>query len=251
MKRNAIILTSGLSGSSVLTGLIARAGYWTGHSTHKKRDYDTFENTRLIDLNLKLFQMAAYTGNYLVEFSSQAINDITSLTSRVSDGAFEGFIDTCNQHQPWVWKDPRLWLTIRFWKHLLDLNDCRFILLTRSTLQTWISQILRRQIISYQYSKNYETRIHQSILGFFEQNRVSYLHLSYEHLILRPADTVKALNRLLETELTIEDLKEVYHKPLYKNPRSSWAEHLKAVAIYAKNYSGRSDRYGTDVDARH
>ena len=27
---NVIILTSGISGSSVLTGLISRAGYWTG-----------------------------------------------------------------------------------------------------------------------------------------------------------------------------------------------------------------------------
>src|SRR5690242_2078379 len=130
MKQSVIILTSGLSGSSVLTGLIARAGYWTGE-THKKRDYDTFENKELIRLNRLLFERAAYTGNYLVEFSSEVIARIAKLSAPHGD-AYSSFIAECNQHRPWVWKDPRLWLTIRFWAEFLDLRDCNFILLTRS-----------------------------------------------------------------------------------------------------------------------
>jgi hypothetical protein len=47
MRKNVIILTSGLSGSSVLAGLIANAGYWVGDETFKKDDYDTFENREL------------------------------------------------------------------------------------------------------------------------------------------------------------------------------------------------------------
>src|SRR5690242_9748399 len=58
---NVIILTSGLTGSSVLTGLIARAGYWTGSQTFKK-EYDTFENVELIRLNRDLFAAAGYSG---------------------------------------------------------------------------------------------------------------------------------------------------------------------------------------------
>jgi hypothetical protein len=249
VKRNVIVLTSGLSGSSVLTGLIARAGYWTGDSTHKKRDYETFENRELIELNLRLFQEAAYTGNYQVEFCSQAMDDIASLSGRITDDAYARFVEKCNQHQPWVWKDPRLWMTIRFWRDFLDLGDCRFILLTRGVMQTWISSTLRRQIVSYNYLRTLENRIQQSVLKFIEQNAASYLHLSYEGLILRPADTLKELNRLLETELTVEDLKRVYYKPLYKSPRPSWANHLKAVAIYAKNYSERIDLSRTSREA--
>jgi hypothetical protein len=55
--QNVIVLTSGLSGSSVLTSLVAKAGYWTGE-THKKHDYDTYENTELLDLNLKILAPA-------------------------------------------------------------------------------------------------------------------------------------------------------------------------------------------------
>ena len=41
---NVIILTGGLTGSSVLAGVLAAAGYWSGEDTFKKRDYNTYEN---------------------------------------------------------------------------------------------------------------------------------------------------------------------------------------------------------------
>ncbi|HXI40008.1 MAG TPA: hypothetical protein VNH83_08520, partial [Bryobacteraceae bacterium] len=118
-RRNAIILTSGLTGSSVLTGLISQAGYWTGNSTHKKEDYDTYENQELIDLNLRLFDEAGYKGNYLTEFSPEVLSRIAALYGRIDSRPYELFINRCNENQPWVWKDPRLWLTIRFWNNLL------------------------------------------------------------------------------------------------------------------------------------
>ena len=64
MKKNVIILTYGLSGSSVLTGLLVRGGYWPGAKTYVKPDYDTFENVRLIELNKQLFAAAKFSGNY-------------------------------------------------------------------------------------------------------------------------------------------------------------------------------------------
>src|SRR5713226_606371 len=46
------------------------------------------------------------------------------------DSPYREFLAKCDEHRPWVWKDPRLWLTIYFWKSLLSLDQCRFILLT-------------------------------------------------------------------------------------------------------------------------
>src|SRR5262249_53751564 len=92
MKKNIIILTSGLSGSSLLTGFIARGGYWTGDTTFSKHDYDTFENQELIDLNKKLFQEAEFTGNYAFEFSAEAMERITGLASRIDCGPYQSFV---------------------------------------------------------------------------------------------------------------------------------------------------------------
>ena len=137
MKPNVIILTSGLTGSSVLTGLISQAGYWTGDSTHKKKDYDTFENEELIDLNLRIFQEADYKGNYLTQFSPETLARINSLSKTMDGSLYRAFVEKCSQHRPWVWKDPRLWMTIHFWKDILDLKDL--------TIETYLKAIIEKQ----------------------------------------------------------------------------------------------------------
>ena len=241
MLKDVVVLTSGLSGSSVLTGLISQAGYWTGEETFRKAEYDTNENRELIELNLRLFEEAGYKGNYLLEFSPQAIEAVAALQGRIDLRPYRSFIEKCNQHRPWIWKDPRLWLTIRFWKPLLDMERCRFVLLTRGTVQSWVSSTLRRQITTYRYSKRYEENIRRSTVQFLTENKLPYLNLSYEELIESPRDTVARINDYLGTALTVDDLRRVYHKPLYKNPRNSWWKHMKAVMIYLKNYSERLD----------
>jgi len=244
MRKNLIILTSGLSGSSVLTGLMARAGYWTGDATFKKQEYDTFENHELIALNLRLFREAGYKGNYLLEFSPEAVENVAALSGKIDATDFQVFVANCDRHRPWVWKDPRLWLTIRFWKNVLDTGSCSFIVLTRGLRQSWLSSILRRQITTYRYSKAYETRIQESAIAFLDGAKLPYLHITYEALIMRPAETIERLNTHLSTSLNVEDLKAVYHKPLYKNPKVSLFRQVKAMLIYLKNYSERLDIAG-------
>jgi hypothetical protein len=244
MRKNVIILTSGLSGSSVLTSLIARAEYWTGENTFKKRDYDTYENQELIELNKRLLQQAAYKGDYLLEFSPEAMTAIARLHSETALGPYAAFLERCEEHRPWIWKDPRLWLTIRFWRNLLDQEQCSFILLTRGSMQSWISSLLRRNITSYRYSKRYEERIRQSIEEALVESGRPYLHLTYEELIERPAQAIGRLNQYLGTTLTVEDLKAIYRKPLYRSPRNSLLKHVKALLIYIKNYSERLDAAG-------
>jgi len=244
MRKNVIILTSGLSGSSVLTGLIARAGYWPGETTFRKQHYEiyeTYENQRLIDLNRQLFQGAGYTGNYQVEFSAPAMQEIAALEGKIDCREYRSFLQECDAHRPWIWKDPRLWLTIRFWKKFLDYSHCQFLLLTRGAMQSWVSATLRRQIMTYRYSKTYEGEIRQSITEFLDGERLPYLHVEYERLICRPDDTIAELNHYLGTELKVVDLSKVYHKPLYRSPRNSLGKHVKASLIYLKNYSERLD----------
>ena len=241
MRKNVIILTAGLSGSSVLASLISTAGYWVGDNTFRKADYDTYENEDLIQLNLRLFQEAGYKGDYTTSFSQEVLERIASGYEQFTHSPYLAFLAKCNDHRPWLWKDPRLWLTIRFWKHLLNLEDCNFVLLTRDPLQSWISANIRRQIQSYRYVKYYNDRVNESIKNFLSDNSLPHLHLQYEELVLGPDAAIAKLNGYLSTHLGVEDLQAVYNKPLYKNPRSFW-DLLKAGSIYVKNYSRRLDR---------
>jgi hypothetical protein len=237
MRKNVIILTVGLSGSSVLTGLISRAGYWTGAATAKK-EYDTFENLELVGLNQKLIKEAGYRGDYTSEFSEEAVTQLKSVYKKVDNAPYKQFLLECEYHKPWIWKDPRLWLTIPFWKNLLDLDQCKFIVLSRDLLQSWTSIVLRRQVWTYGYLKHYENSIRGTITNWLEQNSIPYLHLHYEDLILCPEKSLESLNRYLNIALTLQDIQAIYNQPLYRKPRSNW-DFVKAVAIYVKNYPER------------
>jgi hypothetical protein len=189
-------------------------------------------------LDKQLLKEAGYHGDYTKEFSLQGIQSVSSLRLDGRTAPYADFLRKCNEHRPWIWKDPRLWLTIRYWKALLDLDDCRFIHLTRNQFQAWVGQTLRRNVWTYQYFKNYDNNIRRSIVDFLNENQLPCLHLCYEDLILDPATVVGKMNSFLNTRLTVEDLAAVYNKPLYKKPRSRW-DLLVALAIYVKNYRER------------
>jgi hypothetical protein len=130
-------------------------------------------------------------------------------------------------------------MTIRFWHGLVDFQNCGFVFLTRGYFQSWVSATSRRLIRSYGHVKLYERKIEESILEFLEENRLPYLHISYEDLIVRPEPCIARLNRCLGTTLTVEDLRAIYRRPLYQSPGSSWPGIAKAVLIYLKNYRDR------------
>jgi hypothetical protein len=240
-RSNIIVLTSGETGSSVLTGLIARGGYWTGNETVKKAEYDTYENSELVRLNQALLERSGFSANYMTCFSQSAIDGIASLLQGGEDVQYSTFVAHCEAHRPWIWKDPRLWLTIRAWAHLLDLSNCKFVLLTRSIRNAWVSTTLRRRIWSYGFLKRYEEGVRDSLVVFLRSYDLSFVHVSYEGLITRPEQTISDLNEYLATDLSLRDLEAIYRGALYKAPRSSALEFVKAVLIYLKNYSERLD----------
>ncbi len=243
MRQGVIVLTSGLTGSSVLTGLIARAGYWTGFATHDKvGEYSTYENTRLIELNCSLFTAAGYTGNHLMEFCPDLLCQVDHLAGSIDVAPYREFLAQCDRHSPWIWKDPRLWCTIRFWSRLLDPRECRFILLKRSIFYSWVSVLKRGQIRGYRNLRSYETAILGANREFAAAAGAPAIEMCYEDLIFHPVESIGRLNRFLGTELSLADLESVYHKPLYRSPNGSAWDVARAILIYAANYSRRVER---------
>ena len=238
MGKNVIILTVGLSGSSVLTNLISRAGYWSGGDTFKKTEYDTHENAELVALNKALLEHANIGEKFTMAFEQDYIDKVTALRDTVDLTPYRALVERCSQHQPWVWKDPRLWLSIRFWQPLLPLDDIQFIVQTREPLQAWISTTIRRQIQTYAYSKRYTDAVRGSILQFLSEHNKDFLELTFEDLVCRPESTIARLNAFLDAELTLDDLTHVYNKPLRKKAHGS-ANFSKAALIYLKNYGER------------
>ncbi|MDP2902546.1 MAG: hypothetical protein Q8N96_05505 [Methylovulum sp.] len=235
MNKNIIILTSGLSGSSVVANLISKAGYWTGDSTCKKNDYDTHENCQLVFLNDMLLKHLGYDTAYRSIVRLGKVSEAGHLFDTIDLLPFKQFVSECGQSEPWLWKDPRLWITMPFWIRLLDKENVLVVVVDRSVQQRWISELLRRNIQSFSYCKHYNDAINRLIRQFVADHQLPCCELLFDDLIERPEATLDSVNAFLGCMLTLDDLQGVYNKPLYMKTRG--LKHLGlALLIYMKNY---------------
>jgi hypothetical protein len=239
--KNVVVLTHGISGSSLLAGLLARAGCWLGDETFKKPDYDTHENVELVRLNEQLMETLGYRGNYQHEFDSRVVDSLTARFDDVDSAPYRAFVEDCERETPWAWKDPRLTWTIRYWARLLDPRTTSYIVLTREDLQSWISANLRRHIQSTAFTRAYNHGINDSNRRFLADNGYQYLEMKYEEILLEPGPSLERLNRFLDTSLDIADLRAVHTGALHRRSRGL-RDFMLASAIYLKNYGERDGR---------
>jgi len=242
MKKNVIILTHGWTGSSVFTALISKANYWCGNDTFQKSDYNTYENIELVKLNDQLLEDLGYEGNREHEvMTSEVIDELARKADTIDLTPYKEFVERCQEHKPWIWKDPRLSHTINIWARFLNLDETAFIILTRDSEQAWITSNLRRHIQSQEFTKNYNSGITNTIKKFLDDNTQEYLEFEFEDLQLTPEDTIAKLNEFLDINLTMEDLISIYKFPLYKKTKGL-KDKLTAWLIYLKNYRYRNNR---------
>lgn len=233
-----IILTGGLAGSSVLTSLLRSSGYWTGESTVKKSDYDTWENSELVALNNQIFACANFNEDWTLRFRPDYVDSFRSPGSKIDDNLLTSFIRKCDERAPWVWKDPRLWLTIWVWRKHINFNTTVFLVIRRELMQSWISTTIRRQVQTIGHLKRYDAGVHGVIIEFLEQNSAAYVDILYEELICNPESVIGQINDLTNSRMTLENLKSVFRGKLYRKQHGMLAL-VKASAIYAKNFRRR------------
>ena len=236
--RSVIILTSGLAGSSVLAALLARAGYWPGDETFRKKDYNTWENLELVQLNKKLLEQVGYTKDYGMEFNPDDAKFVTERSLSVDPTPYQEFVVRCQRKRPWLWKDPRLLLTMNVWARYLDPASVDFVLMSREPLQAWISQTLRRQIQPFGDCEKYLAETRRFLAESVHRLDKPLLDLTYEALLVRPEQTLAAINGHLSLDLTLADLQHVFHGELWRRGHNL-PDFAKACAIYLKNYRQR------------
>lgn len=240
MKKNVIVLTHGWTGSSAFTALISQAGYWCGDSTFEKSDYNTYENNELVALNDRLLEELGYSGDREHEIIDIYELELLARKAETIDlTPYRDFVSQCQLHRPWIWKDPRLVLTIRIWVKFLSLEDIAFVILTRDEEQAWITSNLRRHIQSRSFTRNYNAAITGSLKSFLVENRQEYIEFEFEDLQLFPEETIIKLNNFLDIQLTMDHLKSIYKLPLYKKSKGL-KDKLLATLIYLKNYGSRN-----------
>ena len=240
-RKNVIVLTHGWTGSSAFSALFGAAGYWLGAETMHKPDYDTFENAGLVHLNNELLRHLAPDLAHEHRFQDDDVEQIARRAHTADLSSCRAFVALCDQHRPWLWKDPRLTWTIRVWADLLDLENTAFLVLTRDSTQAWITANLRRHVQSAAFTRQYNGGITRANLRFLQERNLPHLQLSFEDLLLAPEDTLDRLNTAFGLGLSMAQLQAVCKLPLHRKSRGR-KDFLVALMIYLKNYRERDGR---------
>jgi hypothetical protein len=215
--------------------MFEQAGYWPGDSTLKKKDYDTKENAELVDLNRKILSSVGFDGNRKSDFRPEDADFVRQNADKLDPEPFSAFVEKCNRNQPWVWKDPRLTLTIRWWRQFLDLSEVVFPIIYRDTIQGWTSAALRYSIRSPVQSYKYRQGIRRYLVDFTESENADYLEVLYEDLIQRPEQTIERLNHLASSDLTASDFYSIFRGTPGRRQHGA-KDIIRATLLYLANF---------------
>ena len=247
--KNIIVLTHGWTGSSVFSGLLGKAGFWLGAETVAKPDYNTHENADLVVHNNRLLHQLSPSLNHEHRFDPGDVHSMAARARSLDLAPYRAFVQACDAHKPWVWKDPRLTWTIRVWAEVLDLQNTAFLVLTRDPVQAWVSANQRRHIQSHAFTRQYNGGITACNLQFLQERQLPYLQLSFEDLLLQPEATLARMNQAYGLSLTMQALQSVCNIPLYRKSRR-WTDVVHASLIYVKNFGERDGRKRLRGEAR-
>jgi len=237
---NVIILTTGISGSSVITGFLAESGFWAGDDTVFKDNltgkYETYENKKLVDLNNSLVEEAGVEFEGKARYDPNARDKLNDIYAEIDTTKYNKFIEECNSHSPWIWKDPRLFLTIGFWRNCLDPTNTKVIVLHRNSYELWKSLTIKRIIFSYRYLKNTEDKTRHELLNYLESNNFSFISLEYDQFTRDLVTSINKLNKFIGANLKKENWDEIYQST---SKFSRYKRTVLAYLIYIKNYKSR------------
>lgn len=241
--RASIVVLTGGGGSSVLTGLVARKGYWLSDDT-KTVAYQTYENARLVDLDGMLLKASGFRWHDIGDLPPPDVERIRRLATEIDLTEYRAFIEECERHRPWIWKDPRLCYTAGFWQQLIDLRNTRIIHMERDLRQSWIGSVLRGRCIKYRDLCTLQNGHSDAVRHFLREIGAEYHHVTFEQLTAQPDQTLRDLGAFLDLDLTVDDLKAVYRGKLYQERWSTWDDlRARARFFYCSTLRGTAERF--------
>ena len=229
MKKNVLILTTGSSGSSVLAGLLASKGFWVGHET-KKLKFDTYENSRLVDLNMAILRASGFRRRDCNDIPPPDRSKIEQSALEVELRPYTSFLEECRQYEPWLWKDPRLAYTGHFWQGITDFKNCLALIISRQHRQSYSGLLLDRDVpMSSRQLKEINDNYIKNITIFLKKTGLPFWELQFEELIVSPESSCDRMSDFLGIDISIDDLKKVYKGRLYKTRYRFWSFHMAHI----------------------
>lgn len=217
MAKNVIVVGMPRSGTSMLAAVFARKGFFVAEDVEEElREPDRanpdgyWEARSLVDRNVEVLAAAGFPHHNTWLFD--AIPPVQA--SRLADldplPEHRHFAESYQQHAPWIWKDPRLCYTLRYWWPLLDHAGTRVLLIKRSHEAIFRSFVRLGWRDETEEARADVIRRIDDHLSAAEQAlsslQIPHLVLSYEAFSKDGPRIARQLGELLEADFTPSDL---------------------------------------------
>lgn len=213
MPKNILVVGMPRSGTSLAAALFTRKGYFVGdieserlRTGNSKNPFGFFEADELVERNVNILRRAGYEFHNTWLFSPISDSAINAVPQLPPEQADRDFVQRYEARAPWLWKDPRLCITLPYWWKLLDHERVAVVLTTRDSADIYWSfrrfgwNLARDDVVRRVEQHVRAAKRAVDALG------IPHVAVGYNEYRERPAHVANVLSRLAEIELTPDDL---------------------------------------------
>jgi hypothetical protein len=215
--RNILVIGVPRSGTSLTTAIFARKGYHVGpmaeesvRSGDEHNPFGYFEADDVIDRNVALFQRVGYPEHNT--WLEQPISDdqIAALGELEATEEDRLFIAQYATRTPWIWKDPRLTLTLGYWWRLMDPHNTGVVFAARKVDDILRSFLRMGWCNDSEVSRNEaRRRIEQHLRAAREaiaRLDIPHVTVQYHEYLENPASVAERLAAFCRVPISVADM---------------------------------------------
>lgn len=243
--KNVLVVGVPRSGTSLTSAVFSRKGYhvgWiekdTGRLGDEANPFGYFEADDVIAKNVEIFQRIGYSEDNTwlrTMITEEQIRQIDALEPSQEHKEFLRQYDT---HAPWIWKDPRLTLTLPYWWKILDARTTGVILVRRDPEECYQSFIrcgwyqpgeqARQEVL-------HRIEVHwNAALRAIEKYEIPHIIIHYDEYLNKPESVARKISEFCGLSLEVNDLnvqKELNHSSRL-GQFSTWVRHKQDQGVF-------------------
>ena len=214
---NVLVVGGPRSGTSMVAGIFARKGYFLAENPEQElRPGDPnnpggyFEARSLENANAEVFAAAGFPFNNTWLEAAIPAEAVAALRNVAPLPAHRELVGKYQAHPPWLWKDPRLCFTLRYWWPLLDAATTRVLVTSRDPEAVYRSFVrLQWRDRSSEAKQDVLARIaaqQRAILETVAELGIPHLVVAYEDFLAQPVEMARRLSAFTGVALAAADL---------------------------------------------
>lgn len=217
MSKNVIVVGMPRSGTSLTAGIFPPKGYYIGDRSkaflregNDHNPFGSFEADDLIAENVRVLQAVGFDFHNTWLFEPISSEQIARIADVPVLSSHRDFVRAYEQRAPWVWKDPRLCVTLPYWWRLIDPERTVVVFVRRDPNAIYLSFLRRgwcqpgraeREAVLARVQQHTD-----AATAAIESLDIPHAVVDHEEYMRAPAAVAHRLSVLCDLSISVDDL---------------------------------------------